>query len=121
MVNCLCVGLGGFVGSICRYLIGLIPLKQSTAFPVKTLLINVLGAFVIGLLAAWVGKESHLDPRLILLLKVGLCGGFTTFSTFAYESSSLLQTGNILVAVLYISASVLLSILAIYTAQVVVH
>ncbi len=52
MIECLFVGIGGFVGSVCRYLIGLIPLSPSNGFPVKTLVINVVGAFAIGLIAA---------------------------------------------------------------------
>lgn len=52
MAECLFVGIGGFIGSVCRYLIGLIPLSQSNGFPVKTLVINVAGAFAIGLIAA---------------------------------------------------------------------
>ena len=52
MLNCLCVGIGGFFGSILRYLVGLIPVNPSNGFPIKTLVINVLGAFALGLIAA---------------------------------------------------------------------
>ena len=66
-----------------RYLIGLIPFKEPFTFPVKTLRINLLGCFVIGLIAALAVKNSSLSPKTVLFIKTGLCGGFTTFSTFA--------------------------------------
>ena len=79
MIKCLCVGLGGAVGAMLRYLIGLVPVGASNGFPVKTLLINILGAFVIGVLAV-LGDKHSLPPLLVLTLKTGVCGGFTTFS-----------------------------------------
>ena len=116
MLHCLAVGAGGFIGSILRYLIGLIPLNESTIFPYKTLFINLLGSFFIGLLAAW-GLKHHPNPSLTLFLKVGLCGGFTTFSTFALESVQLLQTEKYFSAFLYIVLSIGLSLSALYAAQ----
>lgn len=70
MLNCLCVGIGGFFGSVLRYLIGLIPVNPSNGFPVKTLVINVLGAFVLGLISAIAAKNSHMSEQLTLMLKV---------------------------------------------------
>lgn len=93
MIKCLCVGLGGAVGAMLRYLIGLVPVGASNGFPVKTLLINILGAFVIGVLAV-LGEKHSLSPLLVLTLKTGVCGGFTTFSTFALETSQLFQNGS---------------------------
>ena len=75
MVECLVVGIGGFIGSVCRYLIGLIPVREGWIFPVKTFLINIVGAFVIGMIAAATVKNSTLSPRLVLFLKVGVCAG----------------------------------------------
>ena len=83
MLNCLFVGIGGFIGSVCRYLIGLIPVSENTEFPIKTLCVNVIGSFLIGLIAFSVQGGKNIDPRMVLLLKVGICGGFTTFSTFS--------------------------------------
>lgn len=93
MIKCLCVGLGGAAGAMLRYLIGLVPVGASNGFPVKTLLINILGAFVIGVLAV-LGEKHSLPPLLVLTLKTGVCGGFTTFSTFALETSQLFQNGS---------------------------
>ena len=86
MINCLLVGMGGFIGSVCRYLLGLLPVENCQGFSVKSLIINVTGAFVIGIVAAAAAKNTSLDPGLVLLLKVGISGGFTTFSTIAYET-----------------------------------
>ena len=121
MQNCLIVGAGGALGTICRYLIGLLAVQPESGFPAKTLFINVLGAFVIGLVTALAVKNSALDPRLVLLLKVGVCGGFTTFSTFAYETSELLQTGRGAVALAYVLLSVTLGVLAVFAAQLLVR
>ncbi len=120
MVNCLFVGLGGFVGSVCRYLIGLIPLQPDNGFPIKTLAINITGSFLIGLIAALAAKFPDADPRLMLMLRVGICGGFTTFSTFAYESLDLFKSGSIVVALSYVILSAVLSILAAFAAQLIV-
>lgn len=73
MFNCIIVGLGGFIGAVLRYLIGKLSVGMENGFPVKTLLINVAGAFVIGIVVALAAKNS-LNPRLVLFLKVGICG-----------------------------------------------
>ena len=80
MIECLAVGAGGFLGAVCRYLIGLIPVKEWMVFPIKTFLINLAGCFAIGIIAALASKHSLLPPRLVLFLQAGVCGGFTTFS-----------------------------------------
>ena len=120
MINCIMVGIGGFIGSVCRYLIGLLPIEASSGFPIKTLAINVIGSFCIGLIAALAAKNEGLNPHMVLLLKVGVCGGFTTFSTFAYESTELMRSGHALTAFAYICVSVLLSVAAIFAAQLLV-
>jgi len=121
MADCILVGLGGFIGTVCRYAIGLLPVRSGSQFPFKTLLINVLGAFVISFIVAVSVKNESLNPHVTLMLKVGVCGGFTTFSTFAYESASLMQSGHTATAVLYIIVSAVMGVLAVYAAQVVVH
>ena len=97
MMNCLAVGLGGFAGAVLRYLIGLIPTGETMIFPVKTFCINVIGCIVIGAITVLAAKLS-VPPRMILFLKVGVCGGFTTFSTFALESSDLIRDGHVYLA-----------------------
>jgi len=119
MLNCLAVGLGGFIGSVMRYLIGQISVRESCIFPVKTFAINIIGAFLIGCIVALAGK-SHIDPKLILFLKVGICGGFTTFSTFSLETVTLMKGGNTAVAVAYAALSIVLGIGAVMAGQLVV-
>lgn len=121
MINCLFVGIGGFVGSVCRYLMGLLPIETSQGFPVKTLLTNVIGAFVIGIIAAAAAKNSSLNPRMVLLLKTGFCGGFTTFSTFAYETGSMMEKGQTGLALLYVVLSAVLGVLAVFAGQLTVR
>ncbi len=118
ILNCLFVGLGGFVGSVLRYLVSLVPLEHESGFPLVTLGINVLGAFLLGLIMTAAGRSSGLDARTLLFLKVGVCGGFTTFSTFALEAHGLLSGGKPLVAMLYMILSVVLCVFAIYGASV---
>ena len=120
MLNCLVVAFGGGIGACLRYLIGLIPLKEPFAFPVKTLMINLLGCFVIGLIATLAVKNSTLSPKTVLFIKTGLCGGFTTFSTFALETETLIKTGHIGVALLYVALSVLVGVGLAFAGQVII-
>ena len=120
MLNCLIVALGGGIGACLRYLIGIIPLKEPYAFPVKTLVINLAGCFVIGLIAALAVKNTSLSPKTMLFIKTGLCGGFTTFSTFALETETLIKTGHIGIAFLYVTLSVIVGVGLAFAGQLVV-
>ncbi|WP_241158135.1 MULTISPECIES: fluoride efflux transporter CrcB [unclassified Adlercreutzia] len=108
LLNCLLVGAGGFVGSIARYLLGLLSVTDTAAgsFPVATFGVNVAGAFLIGFVMALFTKGTGMSPQLLLFLKVGMCGGFTTFSTFSLESLSLIESGHVGMAAVYMAASV---------------
>ena len=88
MLNCIAVGLGGFLGSVYRYLAGQIPLGRDWGFPVRTLAINLIGSFLIGAVTALALKRAAPDPKLVLFLKAGVCGGFTTFSSQEMTSPS---------------------------------
>lgn len=94
---------GGACGSLCRYLISLIPFR--TSFPILTLLTNFVGAVVIGFIAARCSSR-----KINLVFKTGFCGGFTTFSTFSLESFNLLRKGQYFYAGLYMMLSVSLCI-----------
>ena len=109
MLECFAVGIGGFIGAVSRYLMGLIIIKDTT-FPFMTMMINIIGAFVIGLVVALASKYN-LESRWILFLKTGVCGGFTTFSL---ESMNLLSDGKFLMAGGYILLSVSLCLLFVY-------
>ncbi|MBE6354750.1 fluoride efflux transporter CrcB [Treponema sp.] len=120
MLNCFVVALGGGIGACLRYLTGLIPIKEPFTFPIKTLVINLLGCFVIGLIAALAVKNTSLSPKTVLFIKTGLCGGFTIFSTFALETETLIKTGHIGIAVLYVALSVVVGVGLVFAGQVVV-
>lgn len=121
MKSILFVGLGGFAGSILRYLISkAVSNSTITAFPIGTFIVNIIGCFLIGLLYAISDKYGILNQEWKLLLTVGLCGGFTTFSTFANESLLLLKSGNLLYFLLYTSLSVLIGIFATFLAVIIV-
>jgi CrcB protein len=115
--NILLVGLGGFLGSTLRYLVYIFIDKRFTgSFPVATFSVNIIGSFVLGLLVALFLKNS-LSDSMRLLLAVGLCGSFTTFSTFAMENLNLLSQKEILTSFLYISLSVVIGLAAAFTGQ----
>lgn len=117
MLECIMVGIGGFIGSVCRYLIGLLPIETNNGFPIKTLAINVIGSFVISTIVVLAAKNKAINPQVVLMLKVGVCGGFTTFSTFAYESAELMKNGHIGIAFAYVLSSIVLGVAAIFAAQ----
>jgi len=102
-MNFLLVGAGGALGAILRYTIGLIPYKGD--FPVLTLVTNFLGAFLIGFISGAAEKKG-LSDNLVLFLKTGVCGGFTTFSTFSLESYKLIQSNHLILAIIYIVLSI---------------
>ncbi len=120
MLNCLVVTFGGGIGACLRYLVGLISLKEPFTFSVKTLVLNLLGCFVIGLIAALAVKNNSLSPKTVLFIKTGLCGGFTTFSTFALETETLFKTGHIGLALLYVALSLLAGVGLAFAGQVIV-
>lgn len=117
MLNILAVGAGGFIGAACRYLIGLIPVNETFVFPIKTFVINVVGCIVIGLIAVVTSRNSSWNSHVVLFMKVGLCGGFTTFSTFALETTDLLKNGHSMAAFLYILLSVVAGVGVIFAVE----
>lgn len=119
IMNCLLVGAGGAAGAILRYLIGLFSFSSRNGFPLKTFLINLIGCFAIGIIAALAEKNS-LSPKLVLFLKVGVFGGFTTFSSFALEAQTLIQKDSNLIAALYVALSVFLGILSVFAAEKII-
>lgn len=108
LINCLAVGAGGFVGSVLRYLCGLIP--SDSAFPFATFAINVVGSFCLAFIATLVLNGTIGNEQLSLMLRVGLCGGFTTFSTFSLESMQLMQQGDTLTAFAYVALTCVLCV-----------
>lgn len=108
--NILAVGAGSFIGGIARYLISLVMKGISKGFPLATLAVNLFGCFIIGLLWGILSRNASESTSWGLFLTVGLCGGFTTFSTFSKEALTMLQTGQIWGFTSYIALSVLAGI-----------
>lgn len=106
------VAIGSALGGVSRYLVGgFVHRLLDTTFPAGTLLINVSGSFLLGVILRYAVETPTLTPEVRALLTVGFCGGYTTFSTFSYETVALLKDGEWTRAGLYITASVLLSVL----------
>ena len=109
------VGIGGGVGSIFRYLTSVFVGKYfQPLFPWATFAANILGCLIIGLLFGFFDRHQLTNPDLKYLFITGFCGGYTTFSAFAAENINLFQSGNTLTAFLYIAASVLVGLFAVW-------
>lgn len=106
----LLVGLGSFIGGVCRYLLSmLVQSKSSSAFPFGTLVVNLIGCLLIGILFG-IFDRTHVSNEWRLLLVTGILGGFTTFSAFSGETYNLIKTGNPGYAILYVTLSVVCGI-----------
>ena len=111
------VGIGGFAGSVARYLVYLIFAGQNaSAFPYATFSVNILGCFLIGAVFGLGERNDLLTPELRLLLATGFCGGFTTFSAYSIESVGLMQRGEFGFAAAYIVLSVVAGVAATFGA-----
>jgi len=119
--NIALVFVGGALGSLCRYLVGMMinysfQLHSSLIF-IPTLFVNLAGCFIIGMLTG----KTDLSKKLNLLLVTGFCGGFTTFSTFSKESLLLIQEGHLILSLIYILGSVLFGTLLLWCGYSVTH
>jgi fluoride exporter len=109
----LLVGLGGFLGSVARYITTkVVDDKLNAVFPYGTLTVNVLGSFLLGIIYVLALRNTNLSENGRLFLGVGFCGGFTTFSAFALENFRLIHEKLVGTSVLYMSVSVVAGILA---------
>jgi CrcB protein len=110
------VALGGAIGSLLRYAVGLVALASfGPAFPWGTLIVNVVGCFVIGLVTQLaVAGAPGVSPTVRLFLATGVCGGFTTFSAFSLEAIQLGRIGHQAAAFAYVAASVLIGLVAVW-------
>jgi fluoride exporter len=114
------VGLGGLIGSLARYwLAGAAQRWAGSGFPAGTLTVNVLGSFVVGLVMVLSLDRGLLSADMRLLLAVGLCGGFTTMSTFSYETVALLRDGDVLIAFVNLSTTIVVCLIAVWFGQLV--
>jgi fluoride exporter len=119
MKDLLLVGSGGFLGSVSRYLVGgwVHRLLGVATFPVGTLAVNVIGCFVIGFLGGLAEARQMLTPEGRLFLMLGFLGGFTTFSSFGYETLSLARGGEGVRALVNVALHLVLGLTAVVAGQ----
>ena len=116
MLTFLWISLGAILGANARYILSRYLAKTlSPIFPFSTLLINASGSLIVGFFIAWTSERVLVDPRWRLFLVVGFCGGFTTFSSYAYETIAYFQQGQWLLLGTNVVANNLLSMLAVLT------
>ncbi|WP_309641585.1 fluoride efflux transporter CrcB [Flavobacterium sp.] len=111
----LLIALGGGIGSMLRYLTSVVIEKYYNAvFPLATLIVNILGCLLIGIIMGLLEKNQLTNSSMKWLFVTGFCGGYTTFSTFGYENIALLQSQHSGLAFLYIAASVIVGLAAVW-------
>lgn len=107
------IAVGSAIGGVSRYLLGgVVQRALDTTFPAGTLLINITGSFLLGAIIRFAVDTPAVSPEFRAFLTIGFCGGFTTFSTFSYETAAMLEDGEWRNAALYMAASVAISIVA---------
>jgi CrcB protein len=121
LTNILLVGLGGFIGSVLRYLASgyVQQSSKSIDFPYGTLAVNVIGCFVIGFLAQLAEERGMFTGEARTFVFVGILGGFTTFSAFGNETLSLARDSQMMSALANVSANVILGLFAVWLGRTV--
>lgn len=119
MKQLLLVFLGGGIGSVLRFLIGKQFTFDSFSFPWATFIVNLLGSFIIGTVFGYMLVKGKLSNELLVFLVAGFCGGFTTYSAFAYESISLLKAGQTNLFLSYVLSSVLVGFFCVWLGYMV--
>ncbi|MEI8271467.1 MAG: fluoride efflux transporter CrcB [Paludibacter sp.] len=115
MKQLLLVGAGGFIGSVARFWVSKLNIyTHFLSIPFGTLSVNVIGSFIIGVITGIASKSDLISFNMRLFLMVGICGGFTTFSSFSNENLTLVQNGQLLSALIYTGLSIFLGFVAVY-------
>ncbi|HKK58044.1 MAG TPA: fluoride efflux transporter CrcB [Salinivirga sp.] len=115
-IKIIIIGFGGFLGTISRFLLQKVIQEQATSsFPWGTLIVNILGSFIIGVVFALSVRHNYLSPVWRNFLAIGFCGGFTTFSSFSLDNYQLLAHNQILFTILYTATSVISGLLFLYS------
>ncbi len=113
--NIILIGLGGGVGSILRYLTSVIINRNyDSKFPLATILVNIIGSLLIGITLGYLQKNNIGDSNWKYIMAIGFCGGFTTFSAFAWENANLMNNGLTVLSMIYILTSIVTCILAVF-------
>src|SRR5690349_7213496 len=117
MLHVIYIGLGGFIGTVCRYLLSRFVNNFIPSFPLGTLTVNVLGSLVIGFILYSVTLGKNISPELRDFIAIGLIGGFTTMSAFAYESFRLIELKEVTLFALNICLNIFLCLAAVYAGK----
>jgi len=114
MTHILLVAVGGALGSVLRYLVGLWTLRSfGPSFPWGTLTVNVTGSFLIGVFAEAIARKFGASPEMRVFMITGILGGYTTFSAFSLDAIMLVERGQAVTAAIYVGSSVALSAIAV--------
>lgn len=121
MINILLVGTGGFIGSVCRYLLGgaVQRMLHTLRFPYGTLAVNVIGCFLIGFVYGLGNSKQFFSTEARLFLATGFLGGFTTFSSFGYETFALATDVHITAALGNVALQVIIGLTAVWLGNAV--
>jgi len=114
MTDYLLVFLGGGLGSMLRLALSKYNALSTTLLPVGTMLANLLSSIILGLVIGWISSRAHLPPSFRVFFAVGFCGGFSTFSTFSFETFYFLKTGQPVFALLNVGISVISCVVGVY-------
>jgi CrcB protein len=113
------VGIGGFLGSVLRFWMGsFIGGRLGARFPYGTFVINVSGSFLVGMIVTVLATKAHWSPNWRYLIPIGFIGGYTTFSTFEFETLRLAQDGQMLMAILNVTLSVVVGFVGVWAGAV---
>jgi CrcB protein len=116
------IGFGGFLGSISRFLLSKVIQEQAnSSFPWGTMLVNIIGSFIIGVVFALSVKNNLLSPMWRNFLAIGFCGGFTTFSTFSLDNFQLLANQQLFFSLIYTLLSVIFGFIFLYAGILIVR
>ena len=119
LIKYLMVGIGGFLGSVLRFWLGsFIGGRFGARFPYGTFVINITGSFLIGMVVTVLAAKAHWSPNWRYLIPIGFIGGYTTFSTFEFETFRLFQDGQPLTAILNVTLSVIVGFVGVWAGVV---
>jgi len=109
------IAVGSALGGVGRYVIGsALQQRVGVAFPIGTLLVNITGSLLLGFLLRYALGVTQISPEVRALLTTGFCGGYTTFSTFTYDTAVMFEGGEVAKAALYITLSIVVSLVAMF-------